>query len=325
MNGSFVPSFAAGANFQQANLNKPLQFSSTTGVAVQNLLQNYLENLVDYLAPIDLTTLPQPQNLLNRYLVSNAEANKYLFLKPYYSVSTPRILLVPYERNHVHTYNNWMQDEEIQIATASEPLSLAEEYEMQHKWRTDHDKLTFIACLPLIPDYSKENVQGGVADTPENMIGDVNLFLTPSEDNENVCVGELELMIALSSKRRQGFGRATTVAFLHYIEMNIDGILSEFWRGLRPDSTTEREQKNLQLQVKIGEKNEQSIKLFESLGFEKAQEKPNYFGEYQLWLPDHLTRITTEATTAKFAIDDYREFRYENDEKATTNIEGGGQ
>ncbi|KAG4425907.1 hypothetical protein IFR04_000851 [Cadophora malorum] len=83
MNSSFVHFFAAGANFQLANRNQPLRFSNITGQQVQTLFQMYAEPLVDYIAPIDLTTIPPPQGLPNGYLISsNAEANKYLFLKP---------------------------------------------------------------------------------------------------------------------------------------------------------------------------------------------------------------------------------------------------
>lgn len=37
-----------------------------------------------------------------------------------------------------------MQSEELLAQTASEPLSLEEEYDMQRKWREDDDKCTFI-------------------------------------------------------------------------------------------------------------------------------------------------------------------------------------
>lgn len=85
MNSSFVPFFAAGANFVQANENQPLRFGSVNGTVVQNYLATYAGPLFDYLAPVDLTTLAAPQNLSNGYLVSSdAEANKYLFLKPHY-------------------------------------------------------------------------------------------------------------------------------------------------------------------------------------------------------------------------------------------------
>ncbi|KAH9207356.1 hypothetical protein DL95DRAFT_450399 [Leptodontidium sp. 2 PMI_412] len=83
MNASFVPFFAAGGNFQLANRNQPLRYSNITGQQVQTLLSMYAEPLVDYIAPIDLTTITTPQMLPNGYLVSsNAEANKYLFFKP---------------------------------------------------------------------------------------------------------------------------------------------------------------------------------------------------------------------------------------------------
>lgn len=85
MNASFVSQFAAGGNFQQASLNSPLRFSNVTGTQVSNLLNMFAQNLVDFIQPIDLTTLPPPQNLPNGYIISsNAEANKYLFFKPKY-------------------------------------------------------------------------------------------------------------------------------------------------------------------------------------------------------------------------------------------------
>lgn len=54
------------------------------------------------------------------------------------------VLLLPYQKSHVEKYHSWMKSPEIQKLTASEPLSLAEEYAMQRSWREDDDKLTFI-------------------------------------------------------------------------------------------------------------------------------------------------------------------------------------
>jgi pimeloyl-ACP methyl ester carboxylesterase len=85
MNSSFIGLFAAGNNLQQARLNQPLRFGGIDGAMAEALINTYATNLFDYLAPVDLSTLPEPQMTPNGYLVpANAAANKYLFLKPHY-------------------------------------------------------------------------------------------------------------------------------------------------------------------------------------------------------------------------------------------------
>jgi hypothetical protein len=59
---------------------------------------------------------------------------------------------------------------------------------MQQSWRRDHDKLTFIACLPLPGD--EKEVVGEEHDRPEKMVGDVNLFLSGADEDEEGCIGE---------------------------------------------------------------------------------------------------------------------------------------
>lgn len=41
---------------------------------------------------------------------------------------------IPFDR-----YHTWMSDPELQKLTASEPLTIEQEYEMQETWRNDED------------------------------------------------------------------------------------------------------------------------------------------------------------------------------------------
>uniref|UniRef100_A0A8C5RFL8 Alpha/beta-tubulin-N-acetyltransferase 9 n=1 Tax=Laticauda laticaudata TaxID=8630 RepID=A0A8C5RFL8_LATLA len=117
-----------------------------------------------------------------------------------------RVALVPYTSAHVPRYHDWMKSEELQRLTASEPLSLEQEYEMQCSWREDADKCTFI-----ILDAEKWSSQKATEE--DCMVGDVNLFLTNSEDP---TVGEIEIMIAESSCRGRGFGKEATLIMMFY-------------------------------------------------------------------------------------------------------------
>lgn len=197
-------------------------------------------------------------------------------LTPHIAISTDQVVLVPYEEHHVPKYHEWMQDEELREATASEPLALDEEYAMQRSWRNDPDKLTFIACLP------------GEIDKPENMIGDVNLFLhidgeDAGDDEINApdqghIIGELEIMVARRDLHGRGYGRAILLTFIWYILMQVHSILQEF-KDCAPGTVPLGLKA---LRVRIGAANGRSIKLFESLGFKKNAESPNYFEEWEL-------------------------------------------
>lgn len=194
-----------------------------------------------------------------------------------------------------------MQDPDLQAATASEPLSMTEEYDMQRSWRTDNDKLTFIVCSSRELESISQKVQGSQDDRPERMIGDINLFLFEPEDDDdededsgkqalpnstkpsNALVGEIELMIARKDLHRQGYGRAALLSFTAYILATWTQIAAEYSNSSSEGHTP----RSLQyLRVKINQSNARSIALFQSIGFVQTAAGANYFGEVELrWQP----------------------------------------
>ncbi|CAL00714.1 uncharacterized protein An04g02270 [Aspergillus niger] len=207
------------------------------------------------------------------------------------AISTSTVLLVPYSKWHVPRYHEWMKDEEIQEATASEPLSIEEEYAMQQSWRQDPDKLTFIVCLPS-PSQTETSTPAikDTDDASDRMVGDINLFLRVDDgeegDAEPQIIGEIELMIAEKNNQRKGFGKAALNTFLRYIVDHEAEILDEF---VSRDETAATALKGMEavlkfacLSVKIGQANERSLALFEGAMFRKVAEEPNYFGEFEL-------------------------------------------
>lgn len=196
---------------------------------------------------------------------------------------------------HSHTL------QEIQEATASEPLTLEEEYAMQRSWRQDADKLTFIVCRAITSgedDIPSQTQLQSESDSPATMVGDINLFLRVDDGEEGdsppTIVGEVELMIAEKVNRRRGFGRAALLMFMRYIVQNQGAILDEFVGGGGVGVETVRKLRTgvemggsgalafEYLSVKIGQGNERSLALFEGLGFERVSAEPNFFGEFEL-------------------------------------------
>ncbi|ESL10838.1 hypothetical protein TRSC58_01422 [Trypanosoma rangeli SC58] len=81
-------------------------------------------------------------------------------------VSGSRLRLVPYLAHHVPRYYEWMGDSELMQCTASERLTLEEEYDNQRDWLHAEDKLTFILLAPLSMVVEK---------APRGVIGDAVL------------------------------------------------------------------------------------------------------------------------------------------------------
>ena len=119
-------------------------------------------------------------------------------------------------------YHTWMENEEIQELTASLPLTLEEEYQMQQTWLKDKDKLTFIILSKEIFDRTHDEI-GFLKDFFYSNLEifnfyrihdwDVNLFLN---DLDDIHCGEVEIMIAESTARKKGLGLETLYTFLRY-------------------------------------------------------------------------------------------------------------
>jgi RimJ/RimL family protein N-acetyltransferase len=226
------------------------------------------------------------------------------------------------------------EEQEIQAATASEPLTLEEEYAMQRSWRQDADKLTFIICLPVLQSQSQSQSQTegqerpglqlqDADDAPGQMLGDINLFLRVEHEDEDgtsspEIIGEIELMIAERANQRKGYGRAALLAFLRYVLEHEGEILGEFVRGSESAGATLQGGTDWRfgaLSVKIGKENGRSLALFECVGFCKVSEEPSYFGEFELRrMRRELSRESVEDAMARAGVEGYTEVSYKRAE-----------
>ncbi|RPB28827.1 hypothetical protein L211DRAFT_855055 [Terfezia boudieri ATCC MYA-4762] len=246
---------------------------------------------------------------------------------------SPKILLVPYDPHHVPTYHQWMEDTALRDATASEGLSIEEEYNMQRGWRLDPDKLTFISVIPpaIENETDKASIIAGSDDAASRMIGDVNLFFQEDDDDEDdesdegmedgddnsalstdlegprKIAGEVEVMIARSEYRGRGLGKATLLLFLAYVLRNREEVVA----GLCKDGETATLST---LKVKINRNNHQSIGLFENVGFrKKTPGTTNYFGEYEMCveMPLEQFQVHIDGLLEEYGMGNWRELQYD--------------
>ncbi|XP_071964292.1 N-acetyltransferase 9-like protein [Antedon mediterranea] len=150
-----------------------------------------------------------------------------------------RVVLVPYKESHVDKYHKWMTSQELQELTASEPLTLEEEYAMQKSWHVDENKCTFIVL-------DKEKWKQTETKEDDCMCGDVNLFLN---DPDNRQTAEVEIMIAEETCRGKGFGKEALWIMMQYGMEKI---------GLKKYT------------AKIGMKNTKSLSMFKKFGFKEV-------------------------------------------------------
>lgn len=193
-------------------------------------------------------------------------------------------------------------------------MTLEEEYENQQSWRTSPDKLTFIICSPLSEhDRHKGSivVTAKNQDKDENMKGDVNFFLYPADDDDEEStqngdvkrlVGEVDVMIAGSEDRGQGFGEGAVRGLLIYIQRDLDALLDEYTKANGGKAVLSS------LMVKIKEANAGSRALFQKLGF-KQKGDVNYFGEVTMTM-DWADGVRTLDAAWQASDADYREIAY---------------
>ncbi|CAK9133344.1 unnamed protein product [Ilex paraguariensis] len=158
------------------------------------------------------------------------------------SLEGEKVILVPYMKEHVPKYHQWMQDPALLQATGSEPLTLEQEYEMQLSWTQDPLKQTFIVLdkVLVVGDFMHGDSH------VEAMVGDVNIYMNDLDDPQ---MAEIEIMIAEPKRRGKGLGKESILMMMAFAIENF---------GIHI------------FRVKIGESNEASLTLFRKLGFMEA-------------------------------------------------------
>jgi RimJ/RimL family protein N-acetyltransferase len=189
------------------------------------------------------------------------------------SVHTSRLSLLPYSAALVPRYHEWMADEALREATASERLTLEEEFAAQREWAQDPGKQTFIVF---------DRAARSEADAAAGMCGDVNIFLMSEDAAEDYALpasepagaaaattaaaaaatsaeplptAEIMVMIAEADQRRRGFASEAVRAMMVFALRS---------RGVR------------RFVAKISDSNAPSLALFGRLGFRVARRMPHF-------------------------------------------------
>ena len=207
---------------------------------------------------------------------------------------------------HLPNYHEWMQDPFLLDATASEPLTMEQEIEMQKEWRDDEKKCTFIILardlisdkvvnIPPIPtvvhaeeergDKEQESYENLIEETLDAMIGDINLFLSEEEDDynsddeENFHKQQQQLLHPEQCTPAEDLTQAELdimIAAKSHRHKNLGVELALMMMHYGASSLNLK-----RYYVKIKDTNHSSIKLFkEKLGFQECA-YVECFGEYE--------------------------------------------
>ncbi|KAL7509538.1 hypothetical protein ACHAWX_000763 [Stephanocyclus meneghinianus] len=217
-----------------------------------------------------------------------------------------KCILVPYRPEHLPNYHEWMKDPFLLDATASEPLTMEQEVEMQQSWREDERKCTFIilardllnsnnTCdgstqLEIPPPPSDEHVDETcfypklVKQTLHAMIGDINLFLSEEESFEEVAEYFQESNIMsldrLESKKPPTFHKAELDLMIAKPSHRHKGIGAELALMMMHFGASVLKIRHFF--VKIKDTNTASLRLFrDKLGFSQCA-YAECFREYEL-------------------------------------------
>lgn len=143
----------------------------------------------------------------------------------------PRVWLVPYTAAFVPQYNEFLRDPLLQQQTASEPLSLSQEYLLCAELAQRPHSLTLVL------------VEAGA---PHLMVGDVNVHVDAHEPH----VAEVDVMVAAPAARRRGFATEALQLLMPACEAAL---------GVR------------RWVARIKDDNEPSLALFARLGFVEVE------------------------------------------------------
>ena len=179
------------------------------------------------------------------------------------AVATRRLLCRPYRAAYVPTYHGWMQDPWLRAATASDALTLEQEYAAQRGWVDDDDKLTFIFFDAEAAAAAGAAGAGAPAATA-GMAGDANLFILDAAAARDEYwpggagrggVAEVMVMVGEPRMRRRGYAREAVIALMRYgaERLGVRGFVA-----------------------KIAADNAASRALFASLGFREAKAVPAF-------------------------------------------------